>query len=131
MPLDGVAFSRPYRPYWGRIFNRVTKMGSHIIGFFEVGQFFIFTVSKRNRVFVPQTKSKKRIDVCKSNYGVFVASNQPDWSSLCNLPSSVANNEIEALTPKRNVTCFILLMYLTRTKLKQSLHTRLFQKTKS
>ena len=33
-------------------------MGSHIIGFFEVGEFFIFTVSKRNRMFVPQTKSK-------------------------------------------------------------------------
>ena len=65
--------------------------------------------------------SNKRIDVCKRNYGVFVASNQPDRSSLCNLPSSVANNGIEALTPKRNVTCFILLMYLPRTKLKQKL----------
>ena len=58
MTLDGVAFSRLDRPYWGRIFNRVPKMGSHIIEFLEVGQFFIFTVSKRNRMFVPQTKSK-------------------------------------------------------------------------
>ena len=33
-------------------------MGSHIVGFFEVGQFFIFTVSKRNRMFASQTKSK-------------------------------------------------------------------------
>ena len=42
----------------GRIFNRVIKMGSHIFEFFGVRQFFIFTVSKRNRMFVLQTKSK-------------------------------------------------------------------------
>ena len=43
---------------WGRIFHRVTRMGSHIFGFFRVRQFFIFTVSKRTRMFVPQMKSK-------------------------------------------------------------------------
>ena len=39
---------------WGRIFNRVTsqRMGSHIFGSFRVKQFFIFTVSKRARMFV-------------------------------------------------------------------------------
>ena len=42
----------------GRIFNRVIKMGSHIFEFFWVRQFFIFIVSKRNRMFVLQTKSK-------------------------------------------------------------------------
>ena len=31
----------------GCIFNRVTRVGSHIFGFFRVSQFFIFTVSKR------------------------------------------------------------------------------------
>ena len=36
----------------GHIFNRVTRMGSHIFGFFGVRQFFIFTVSKRTRMFV-------------------------------------------------------------------------------
>ena len=45
-------------------------------------------------------------------------------------PSSVAKNGIEALTQK-NINCFILVMYLKRTKPKQSLHTRLYQKTKS
>ena len=33
-------------------------MGSHIFGFFGVRQFFIFTVSKRTRMFVLQMKSK-------------------------------------------------------------------------
>jgi len=36
----------------GRIFSRVTRMGGHIFGFFGVRQFFIFTVSKRTRMFV-------------------------------------------------------------------------------
>ena len=45
----GVAFSIELLK-WGRTL--------YIIGFFEVGQFFIFTGSKRNRMFVPQTKSK-------------------------------------------------------------------------
>ena len=36
----------------GHIFNRVTRMGSHIFGFFGVRQFCIFTVSKRTSVFV-------------------------------------------------------------------------------
>ena len=39
---NGVAFS----------IVRVTRMGSHIFGFFGVRQFFIFTVSKRTRMFV-------------------------------------------------------------------------------
>ena len=45
---------------WGRIFNRVTsqRMGSHIFGSFRVKQFFIFTVSKRTRMFVLQATSK-------------------------------------------------------------------------
>ena len=52
VPLDGVAFSRPDWPSWGRIFNRVSKMGSHAhFLIFEVRQ-FVFTVSKRTRVFV-------------------------------------------------------------------------------
>ena len=34
-------------------------MGSHIFGFFGVRQFFIFTVSKRTRMFVLQMKSKE------------------------------------------------------------------------
>ena len=34
------------------------RMGSHIFGFFGVRQFFIFTVSKLTRMFVPQMKSK-------------------------------------------------------------------------
>ena len=29
VPLDGVAFSRLELLEWGRIFNRVTRMGSH------------------------------------------------------------------------------------------------------
>ena len=33
-------------------------MGSHIFGFFGVRQFFIFTVSKRTRMFVLSVKSK-------------------------------------------------------------------------
>ena len=33
-------------------------MGSHIFGFFGVRQFFIFTVSKRTRMFVLQMESK-------------------------------------------------------------------------
>ena len=33
-------------------------MGSHIFGFFGVRQFFIFTVSKRTRMFVVQIKSE-------------------------------------------------------------------------
>ena len=33
-------------------------MGSHIFGFFGVRQFFIFTVSKRTRMFFAQMKSK-------------------------------------------------------------------------
>ena len=33
-------------------------MGSHIFGFFKVRQFFIFTASKRTRMFVLQIKSK-------------------------------------------------------------------------
>ena len=33
-------------------------MGSHIFGFLGVRQFFIFTVSKRTRMFVLQVKSK-------------------------------------------------------------------------
>ena len=33
-------------------------MGSQIFGFFGVGKFFIFTVSKRTRTFVLQVKSK-------------------------------------------------------------------------
>ena len=36
----------------GRIFNRVTKMGPYIFGFFWVREFVIFTVSKRTRMFV-------------------------------------------------------------------------------
>ena len=40
MPLGGVAFSRLDWLWWGRIFNRVTGMGSHIFGSlaFEVRQ---------------------------------------------------------------------------------------------
>ena len=41
-----------------RIFNRVTRMGSHIFGFLGVKQFFTFTVSKRTRMFVLWVKSK-------------------------------------------------------------------------
>ena len=33
-------------------------MGSHIFGFFGVRQFFIFTVSKRTRMFLARMKSK-------------------------------------------------------------------------
>ena len=33
VPLDGVAFSRLEWLYWGRIFNRFTRMGSQIFGF--------------------------------------------------------------------------------------------------
>ena len=54
----GVAFSRLDWPKWGRIFNRVTRMGSHIFGFLGVRQFFIFAVSKHTRMFVLQMKSK-------------------------------------------------------------------------
>ena len=43
---------------WGCIFNRVTRMGLHIFGFFRVRQFFTFTVSKRTRMFVLYVKSK-------------------------------------------------------------------------
>ena len=51
MDYNGVAFSTELLE-WGRIFNRVTRMGSHMFGFFWVRQFFIFTFSKRTRMFV-------------------------------------------------------------------------------
>ena len=51
---------------WGRIFNRVTRMGSHIFGFYGVRQFFIFTVSKRTGMFVLQMKSKVLFDQSKN-----------------------------------------------------------------
>ena len=38
--------------YNGVSFNGVTRMGLHIFGFLGVRQFFIFTVSKRTRMFV-------------------------------------------------------------------------------
>ena len=38
-------FSRLDWLQWGRIFNKVTRMGWHIFEFFGVRQFFIFTVS--------------------------------------------------------------------------------------
>ena len=44
---------------WIDYFNRCTTMGLQIFGFFRVRQFFIFTVSKRTRMFVlsfPHTK---------------------------------------------------------------------------
>ena len=44
---NGIAFS----------IVRVTRMRSHIFGFFGIGQFFIFTVSKRTRMFLLQMKS--------------------------------------------------------------------------
>ena len=34
-------------------YNGVTRMGSHIFAFLGVRQFFIFTVSKRTRMFIP------------------------------------------------------------------------------
>ena len=46
--LDGVAFSWLDWIWWGRIFSRVTRMGSNIFGFFGVRKFFIFTVSKKS-----------------------------------------------------------------------------------
>ena len=56
---------KPVRGYWrcaagwGRILpTGSTIMGSHIFGFFGVRQFFVFTVSKRTRMFVLQQKSK-------------------------------------------------------------------------
>ena len=52
VPLDGVTFSWLDWLYWDCIFNRVTRMGSHIFGFWGVKQFFTFTVSKRTRMFV-------------------------------------------------------------------------------
>ena len=58
MPLDEVAFSRLDWLWWGRIFNRVTRKGSHIFGFWRVRQFFTFTVSKRTRVFISRWKFK-------------------------------------------------------------------------
>ena len=42
----------------GRIFNRVTRIGSHIFGFLGVRQFFVLKVSKRTRMFVLYMKSK-------------------------------------------------------------------------
>ena len=40
-------------------------MGSHIFEFLGERQFFIFTVSKRTRMFVPQMKSKVFFIQCK------------------------------------------------------------------
>ena len=40
----------------GSHFPRVTRMGSHIFCFFGVRQFFIFTVSKRTRMFGMKSK---------------------------------------------------------------------------
>ena len=51
MPLDGVAFSIEDRLKRGGVFNRVTRMGSHISRFLGVRLFFTFTVSKRTRMF--------------------------------------------------------------------------------
>ena len=45
---NGIAFS----------IVRVTRMGSHIFGLFGIRQFFIFTVSKRTRMFLLQMKSE-------------------------------------------------------------------------
>ena len=63
VPLDGAAFSPLEWLWWGRIFNRFTRTGSHdhIFGFFGVTQFFIFTVSKRTRMFVLQMKSRGKV----------------------------------------------------------------------
>ena len=44
--------------YNGVAFSRVSRMGSHILGNFEVRKIFIFTVSKRTRMFVLYVKSK-------------------------------------------------------------------------
>ena len=44
--------------YNGVAFSILTRMGSHIFGFLGVSQFFIFTVSKRTRMFVLQMKRK-------------------------------------------------------------------------
>ena len=44
---------------WGCIFTTgLTIMGSHTFGFFGARQFFIFTDSKRTRMFELQIKSK-------------------------------------------------------------------------
>ena len=40
-------------------------MESHIFGFLGVRQFFIFTVSKRTRMFVPQMESEVLFVQCK------------------------------------------------------------------
>ena len=51
---NGVAFSIDVLE-WGRIFNRCTRMGSHIFLIFGIRQSFISTVSKRTtgtRMFV-------------------------------------------------------------------------------
>ena len=55
VPLDGVAFSRLEWLEWGCTFS----------DFWGVLQFFIFTVSKRTRMFVPQMKSKVFFIRCK------------------------------------------------------------------
>ena len=45
--------------YYGvAYFNRVTRIGSYIFGFFRVRQFFIFMVRKHTSMFVLQMKSK-------------------------------------------------------------------------
>ena len=44
--------------WMGSHFQQSYQNGSHIFGFFRVRQFFIFTVSKRTRMFVSQMKSK-------------------------------------------------------------------------
>ena len=43
---------------WGRIFNRVTRMGWHMFGFFLGKILLHITVSKLTRMFVLQMKSK-------------------------------------------------------------------------
>ena len=62
MPLDGVVFSIELLEVGSHIGDvpldevvfsiELLEVGSHIFGFFGVRQFFIFTVSKRTRMFV-------------------------------------------------------------------------------
>ena len=66
-------------------------MGSHIFGFFGVRQFFIFTISKRSRMFVVQTKSKDRkVFFIQSKMGQFIKieSGQAGIAKITYLPKS-------------------------------------------
>ena len=65
MPLDWGRIFTTGLTIMGSYFRLITRMVSHIIGFWGLRQVFIFTVSKRTKMFVLPMKSKVFFIQCK------------------------------------------------------------------